>query len=404
MQQPKLAERPAHVAPENVVDFDMYDPPNVAAGFHEAWTALHAPGVPDMVWTPRNEGHWMPTRGELIARVFEDHEHFSSRVIMVPKSDGEHHNMIPTTIDPPAHRPYRMLLNDSLSPRAIRAVDADIRAIAAGLIDAVAADGACDFITAFAERLPIEIFLNIVSLPKSDAPHLKRLADQITRPDGTMSFADAVQGFYDYLEPTIAARRGGTGEDMITRMVNGQVDGRALTDREALQLCAQILIAGMDTVVNFLGFVMLHLARTPEHQAALRDDPALIPAAVDELFRRFGIVTIGREVRADMEFGGVTLKAGEMVICPSQLHGLDARVHAEPERVDFHRPSAEHSTFGNGNHKCPGAHLARTEVKITIEEWLRRIPAFAVRPGAEVRFSGGIVGCVQSLPLVWTKP
>jgi cytochrome P450 len=402
MSSRPLAEPPAHVLAAHVVDWDMYAPPGVEAGFHDAWGRLLADDMPAMLWTPRNEGHWIAARGDLIAQVFADAERFSSRVIMVPKSDGEHHNMIPTTIDPPAHRPWRMLLNDGLSPRAVRAVERQVRAIAARLVDAVRPDGGCDFITAYAERLPIEIFLTIVGLPLADAPRLKRLADQITRPDGSMSFPQAVQGFYDYLAPTLAARRGGDGTDMLTTMVNGTVDGRPLSDREALQLSAQVLIAGLDTVVNFVGFAMLHLARDRALAQRLAATPADIPAAVDELFRRYGIVTIGREVRADIDFGGVALKAGEMVMCPSALHGMDERANANALAVDIDRTAAHHSTFGQGHHKCPGAQLARTELRVTLEEWLVRIPRFALAPGADIRCAGGIVGCVTLLPLVWS--
>lgn len=396
-----LAERPPHVPEAHVVDFDMYAPPDVAADYHAAWTALQRDGRPDMVWTPRNEGHWIATRGELIARVFEDHEHFSSRCIMIPKSLGEHHGLIPTTIDPPRHRPYRMLLNASLSPKAVAMVEGEIRGIAAGLIEGFRTAGGCDVIRDFAEKLPIAVFLKIVDLPESDTPMLKRWTDATTRPDGTMTFEAAIGAFFDYLRPVIAERRGSGRQDMLTRMVSGEIDGRPLTETEALQLSAQILIAGLDTVVNFLGFVLLHLATSPAHRAALLADPSLIPAAVDELFRRYPIVSIGREVKADMEFGGVALKAGEMVLCPTALHGLDPRANDRPTDVDYHRPAAEHSTFGQGHHKCPGAHLARTEVRITIEEWLRRIPSFRLADGASVRMNGGIVGCLSALPLVW---
>lgn len=404
MADTELAERPPHVAPDHVVDFDMYHPPQVRTGFHEAWLALQAPGVPEMVWTPRNGGHWIATRGDLIAQVFDDHARFSSRVIMVPKADGEHHKMIPTTIDPPEHRPWRMLLNDNLSPRAIRKVEGDIRGIAVDLIEAVRADGGCDFVTAYANILPIRIFLKIVDLPVSDAPRLKWLSDQITRPDGSISFQDTVAEFHNYLGGVVDVRIGTDRDDMLSRMINGLVEGRPLTRHEALQLCSQVLIAGLDTVVNFLGFAMHHLATHPDQRDRLAAEPGLIPEAVNELLRRYPIVTIGREVRHDISFGGVALKAGDMVMSPTALHGLDTRANDRPLDVDLKRRNAAHSTFGHGNHKCPGAHLARTELVISIEEWLKRVPDVTLAPGAEVTFSGGIVGCVDTLPLIWSRP
>src|SRR6202007_304621 len=125
-----LADAPHNVPVGHIVDWDMYPPPGVEHGFHVAWKALPRPGIPDMIWTPRNGGHWIATRAKLIAEVLTDAERFSSRVIILPKVDGEHHRMMPTTIDPPEHRPWRALLNGSLSPRAVRAIERDIRAIA----------------------------------------------------------------------------------------------------------------------------------------------------------------------------------------------------------------------------------------------------------------------------------
>ncbi|WP_395001360.1 cytochrome P450 [Sphingomonas sp.] len=396
-----LADRPPHVLADHVVDFDMYHPPNVARGFHEAWLTLQEPGVPDMVWTPRNGGHWIATRGDLVAEILDDHTRFSSRVIIVPKADGEHHKMIPTTIDPPEHRPWRQLLNENLDPRAVRRTEADIRAIAVELIEAVRSQGGCDFIAAFASVLPVRIFLKILDLPAEDAPRLKWLSDQVTRPDGSISFQDVIAEFHAYLGRVVDARLGVDHDDMLSRMINGRVEGRALTRYEALQLCSQVLIAGLDTVVNFLGFAMLHLATHLDQRDRLAADPSLIPATVNELLRRYPIVTIGREARADVEFGGVTVKAGEMVMAPTPLHGMDARVNDHPLDVDIDRRGGAHSTFGNGDHRCPGAHLARTELTISIEEWLARVPGLRLSPGAAVCFKGGIVGCVESLPLVW---
>ncbi len=396
-----LAERPENVPPERVVDFDMYHPPGVTADFHAAWQRLHAPGTPDLVWTPRNGGHWIATRGALIREISADWQRFSSRVIIVPKAAGELHKLIPTTIDPPQHHRYRTVLNETLAPRLVGHLEGHVRATAVDLIEPVVAQGHCNFTTAYAEVFPIRIFMGLVGLPIEDAGKLKAWADQMIRPDGSMPFEVAKQHIWDYLAPWIEARRGGTGDDLITRMINRPVDGRPLTRDEELQLTSQVMIAGLDTVVNFLGFVFLFLARHPEHRRALVEDPTLIPAAVEELLRRYPIVTVAREVRDDLDFDGVLLKRGDMVVIPGPLVGTDARLNERPLEVDFRRQGAVHGTFGNGRHMCPGSHLARLELRVTIEEWLKRIPDFAVAPGAELRFHSGIVGVVETLPLVW---
>lgn len=395
------AERPEHVAADRVVDFDMYRPPGVERDFHEAWRALQAPGVPDIVWTQRNGGHWIATRGAVIKRIFADFEHFSSRIILVPKAVGELHKMIPTTLDPPIHRPYRTLLNDSFAPKTVEAMEGGIRELARTLTESVRAAGRCNFTTAYAEIFPIRIFMRLVDLPVEDAAKLKHWADLMIRPDGKTPFEVAKQSIIDYMAPYIAARRGGKGTDLITRLANGRIGERPLSDLEAIDFASQVMIAGLDTVVNFLGFAFLFLARNPAHRRELAANSALLPAAVEELFRRFPTVTVAREVRMDLEFEGAKLRRGDIVVIPTPLVGMDERLNPGALNVDFHRQGSEHATFGHGRHICAGMALARMELKVAIEEWLARIPEFEVAPKAELRFQSGIVGVIDSLPLVW---
>ncbi len=392
---------PAHVPPSLVVDFDMYAPPGADTDFQGAWKALQDSAPADIVWTTANGGHWIALRGKDIAAMFADYAHFSSKCIIVPRERGDQIKVLPTTLDPPEHRPYRALLNAGLSPKAVQRIEPKVRELVVATIESFKANGKCEFIHDFAEVLPIGIFMQIVNLPVEDAKILKPWADQINRPDGTMSPPEVMERFAGYLRPYIAERRANPGDDLLSNMINGEVNGRPLTIEEATELCTQVLIGGMDTVVSFLGFMLLFLARNPDHRQQLKDDPSLIPSAVEEFLRRFPIVINGRLVVEDYAYEGVLLKAGDMMILPGPLHGLDDREHDDPLRVDFHRASSLHSTFGNGAHRCPGAMLARTELRVTLEEWMARIPDFAIDPDDRVELNGGIVGCVTRLPLVW---
>ncbi len=391
---------PAHVPPELVVDFDLYDPPGADTDFHASWKALQD-RAPDIVWTTANGGHWIALRGRQIQEIFSDYEHFSSKVIIVPRERGDQIKVLPTTLDPPAHRPYRALLNAGLSPRVVRDVEPEIRDLVVRTIASFEGQGHCEFIADYAEVLPISIFMRLVDLPVEDARALKPWADQINRPDGSIEPEAVMRHFADYLRPHIQARRARPGDDLLSQIVIGDVNGRPLPEAEAIELCTQVLIGGMDTVVSFLGFMMIFLARNPGHRRQLLDDPKLIPAAVEEFLRRFPIVQNGRLVVADYDYAGVRMKAGDVVIMPGVLHGLDEHVHADPLSVDFRRASRAHSTFGNGAHRCPGAMLARAELRITLEEWLARIPDFEIAPDDGVVMQGGIVGCVLKLPLRW---
>jgi camphor 5-monooxygenase len=403
----KSVDRPPHVPLERVVDFDIYAPPGVTHDFHLAWKSLQSHGLPDIVWTPRNGGHWLVTRERLISEVMSDYTRFSSKSIIIPKQ-AKQTRLLPIMVDPPEHGPYRILLNSSLSPKSISRAEGQIREASIGLIERMKPNGRCDFIRSYAELLPIHIFLNMAALPTADAPLLKTFSDAINRPDpngdwgedGT-PFAWAVRHLFEYLSPVIDDRVGKGGEDILSRLVNGRVGNRAITKDEALQLCTQTVVGGIDTVANFLGFVMVHLARNAAHCRELVDDPALIPAAVEELLRRYPIVTIGREVLRDIAYEGVLLKRGDMIATPTPLAGLDDTVNNEPLDVDFRRPSGGHATFGSGPHKCPGAHLARTELRISLEEWLSRIPDFALSDEQGLRYIGGLTATVREVHLTW---
>jgi cytochrome P450 len=235
----------------------------------------------------------------------------------------------------------------------------------------------------------------------ADASSIQLWAESMTRPEPAMPFDAAKKAFYDYLAPILTARRDQPGDDLISYMITADIGGRMLDEQEALAISTQILIAGVDTVVNFLGFAMLFLARNPDARHALAADPESILQATHELFRRFGLVTVAREVRHDMDYRGVQLKAGDVIALPTEVHGIDDHANADPLRVDFDRKRARHSAFGSGPHMCPGQELARVEVAITIEEWLERIPDFEDAGEADTHCGGGIVGSIKRLVLKW---
>jgi cytochrome P450 len=402
MSTAESIERPTHVPESHYIDYDIYAPMVPGKDFHGSWKALQDSACPDLVWTPRNGGHWLVLRGHLVNRVLSDYENFSNHTVLVPKDTaGEAYRLLPLSLDPPEHAPFRNLLSAGLSPRSVRGAESTIRDLTITLIEELKPRGGCDFTVDFAEQLPIKIFMQMVNLPESDTAKLKHLADQFTRPDGSLTYPEVGKLFREYIGPIIESRRGNQGEDMLSRMINGEVDGRPLTDEEAANLCIQVLVGGLDTVVNFLAFVMLFMAQDERAREELARHPEKLPLAINELARRFPLVTVGRELRHDLEFEGVSLKQGEMIMAPTILHGLDEHENPAPLDVDFDRKAVQHSTFGAGSHSCPGAHLARTETRIVLEEWLKRIPKFSIEPGHEVEFTGGIVGSVNSLPLVW---
>lgn len=392
---------PTHVPANRVIDFDMYNPEGIGEGLQAAWKRLHNPGVPDLVWTPRNGGHWIATRSSLIKEMFRDYEHFSSECPFVPKEAGEQYEFIPTCMNPPQQRPYRSVISATVGASVVHALAEPIRELAISLVEEVKAAGECDFIEKYAEPFPIRVFLMLVDLPEKDAPYLKHLADQITRPDGSMSLRQASQGLFGYLSPVIDERKLKPGKDAISAVIHSKINGKDVTKDEAEKICGLLLLAGLDTVVNFLSFAMQFLAESPKHRRELVDHPELIPAATEELLRRFSLVADGRLVKDDIVVDGVQLKAGDMMLLPTMLSSLDERETVCPMNVDFHRKEIALLTFGHGPHHCAGAHLARLEVATTLREWLTRIPDFSVSRQADVKHQGGVVGAVKGLRLQW---
>jgi len=401
MSRDVLAERPGHVSDGQIIDFDFFEPPAVEEDFHAAWRTLQAPGIPDVVWTPRNGGHWIATRGELVEEVFSDFMKFSNRVVTIPKDRGENYRMLPTTLDPPEHRPVRSLLNHCLSPAAVNRQTEMIRSTCVELIEEIRPRRGCELLADFAGHFPIRVFMQMVDLPREDAPMMKHWTDQIVHPDGSMSVEETMRKFHDYLEPVVHGRRGRAGDDALSYIVNAEVKGRELTMEEMLNLLMQFMMGGLDTVYNLLAYSFLFLARNPAHRQQLLDDPGLVPDAINELLRRFPLISMAREVREDIEWHGAQLKKGDMIVCASSLVGNDERLNPDPMTVDFRRKGGHHASFGMGHHICPGAHLARMEMRITLTEWLARIPHFEVAPGAKITMRGGIVGSMDALPLVW---
>lgn len=394
---------PDHVPESLVRDFNIYGPPGIDSDFHEAWaTLLQEDDSCPLVWTQENEGHWLPTRSSIIEEILTDYTRFSSRSIILPKSHSADHGLLPTTIDPPEHHFYRKTLNHSMAPAVVNAMGDDIRGIVTSLIDGFVEEGQCNFTRDFADILPIRVFLSMMELPEDDIPQTKYWTDQLIRPDGSITFADALQNLKDYIAPYVDQRMGKEGADMLSRMINTETNGRRLTREEAIKLSIQVFIAGVDTVVNLLGFVFLFLARSEQHRLQISQGEISVAQAVEEILRRFPLVTVAREVTEDMEFHGVQLKAGDMVAAPTPLAGMDDTFTSNAVDVEFGRKQGNSLTFGRGAHTCPGKNLARVELRIAIEEWLKRIPDFHVDGDSPVSFSSGIVGVVSELNLRWS--
>ncbi len=395
-------EIPDHIPRDRIVDFNIFQPAGMEElGAHGAWKQLQDNSRHDLVWTPHNEGHWIALRSNMIRQMYRDPVHFSSRVIFVPKSQGQQYGLLPTRLDPPVHTPFRQVLLNAIGLPVLRGVEPLVRETARNIIADIAPRGECDFISDFCQVFPVHVFMTLCNLPLDDAEKNKGWIDQLVRSDGSMTMDEVMRRCFEYVDPLIEERLRTPGDDIISRTIMSDVDGRPLTHEEMRSLIGLLIAGGLDTVVNLMGFFMEFLATNPEERRSLIEDPKSIRKAVEELSRRFSIVVDGRCLASDTDYDGVTLKEGDMICLPTMLGGLDETVNQCPMDVDFERKGLSHMLYGEGPHICAGQHLARMELKILIEEWLERIPEFEIEPGAKISHRAGFICGVESLPLRW---
>ena len=396
----EAAPIPSHVPRHLVVDFDVYNPTGDANRFHQAFVDFQRDTPYPFVWSPHHGGHWVAVRGNDVLALYGDHERFSSRYFFVPAAPGQV-QMGALTLDPPQHQPFRAFLNAGLTPKIIGGRSEFVRTLAADLASALAQSRRCEFISQMGDVLPLSVFLDLVELPLTDREKLGGFAEASTRDPVPARRVAAMEGLAAYLEPYLNDRRGRGGDDLLSRAVNADIAGRPITAAEALGAAIHILMAGLDTVSSLFSFVMLFLAQNPQHRRALVEKPELIPAASLELIRRFPVVTMARQARADFEIEGTVFKEGDMLAIASPFFNLDPSIYERPLDVDWNRPVHKILTFGHGPHRCPGALLGRNELVIGLQEWLKHIPDFALEEGADVSVCGGTVCKITRLPLVW---
>jgi cytochrome P450 len=390
---------PAHVPPHLVFDFDIYADPRVGEDVQASYAAA-IEAAPDVFWTPRNGGHWMVRRLEDIAEVVKDPEHFSAREMQIPRVPNPP-MFIPLSLDPPDNQLYRTVLMPRFSAKAIRELEPKVREWAVRIVEEATAQGPCDFVVDVASRFPVSVFMELMGLPMPRLREFREMADTFFTAHEPAAMEAASGQILGLLSELIALRRAEPGNDLVSDLVAAEPDGRRLSDDEILAMCFVLFLGGMDTVTNVSGFAFRQLAADPSLQARLASNPADIPKFVDEALRAFGVINTPRLVVKDCERFGVPFRAGEMVLCLLSVSGRDERKNANPAVFDIDRIQPAHLTFSTGPHLCVGHILARSEIRVLTEEWLKRVPAFAPEPGARNGFRIGTVTAIQSLPLRW---
>jgi len=319
----------------------------------------------------------------------------------VPKAANPDPPMMPLMIDPPDLVQVRRLLAPAFTPAEVRRLEQRARNLCIELIEGFAPRGECEFVSEFAQHMPIEIFMSMLDLPMADREVILGIVDRIVRPDVPETRMKGFGELAEYCFARIGERRAQPGEDLLSVLAAASFQGRALSNAELQGLTTTLMLGGLDTVAAMLTFIARFLAESPQHRAELRARPEAITAAIEEFLRRMGMANLTREVACEVEIDGVRLMPGDLVLVPTPLCNF-------PEdgkdwlAVDFDRTRLTHATFGAGPHYCLGSMLARAEIRIFLQEWLARIPDFAVKPGVVLEVKVGAAACIPRLPLVWS--
>jgi cytochrome P450 len=402
---------PAHVPPSLVYDFDMFYDAGILTDPHKRILEI-IKNAPPIFWTPRQGGHWVLLGYSAAFEAARDWESFSSEVVpqaqikaaiaAMPPGTPHMPQPVPINVDPPDHTKYRMPLASPFGPKAMTAMKDGIRALAAELIEKIRPDGRCEFMAAVAEPMPVQVFLKMLGLPLERQAEYRAIVKShlSSGGEGPREMMAKLQKITASMRPTFLERKENPQDDLISRLWQMKIDGRDTTMDDMEDFGVLLFIAGLDTVMNGMGYGIRHLAMNPDLQAKLRANPELIPDTMEEALRRYSFTVPPRRVARDMVFEGVTMKSGERAMMFLPGADLDPTQFKSPEHFEIEREEV-HIAFGAGPHRCLGSHLARTELQILYEEIIARMPAFRLDPANPPVFHGGHVIGVDSLHLLW---
>jgi cytochrome P450 len=350
-------------------------------------------------------GFWVLTRYEEILEAYQNPELFSNTAITVMFPDPPF-RWIPEMLDPPEHTTWRRLLRPLFTPARAQAMAGRIRRHCVELIDDIAKQGSCDFVTDFARKYPTTIFLELMGLPPARLDQFLGWANGILHQPASPTMSEtrreAMGQVAACFAELIAERRREPRDDIITAALSFRIDDKPVSDEDLLSLCVLLFLAGLDTVTAALSYAFWHLARHPADRARIAGDPAVIPSAAEELLRAYAFVRPARKVMRDTDFHGCPMKAGDMVMLPISAATRDPRAFPNPDVVDFDRHPNNHIAFGAGPHRCLGSHLARQELHIAMAEWHARIPDYRIPDDAPVIEHADQVLGLDTLPLTWS--
>jgi cytochrome P450 len=399
-------------------DYDIFRQEYIKDPF-PIWDEIRGGKCP-VAHTERWGGSWMPTRYEDLFNIARDIQHFSSRDVLVaptsppPEDDEEGEDFPealrdyqpsapPITSDPPEHTWARRLLLPPFSPQQIAKWEPETRELCQSLIDGFIDNGRADGAVDYAQQIPPRVIAAMLGIPMEEAGTFTEwvrgfLELGLTNADLQN---DAARNIFAYLWERIQEHKENPKDDLIGYLLSAKVDEEPVPETHVLGTCFLVLLAGIDTTWSSIGSAIWHLAQHPEDRARLIAEPELITTAVEELLRAYSPVTMARYVASDVEYDGCPMKEGDKVLMNFPAANRDPEKFKDADRVIIDRQENPHIAFGVGIHRCAGSNLARMEMRISIEEWLKRIPDFRLEDPENVTWAGGQVRGPRTMPVVW---
>ena len=389
-------------------DFDHTDPIWVGDPY-PIWDDLR--GRCPMAHSDRFGGTWLPTSHELVSQIAYDTEHFTSRAVIVGEMRPTELDLPapiggapPITSDPPFHNLARRILLPAFAPKKIEALEGYTRSLCNELLDRVQGRTQLDAAVDYAQDIPLRVIAKMLGFPESDAEYYRHLIHRILEAGVNIVERnpedEAEQQRFDaYFDAQIEDHRQNPRDDLTSFLLEAELDGNKLMHEHVKGTMALVLVAGIDTTWSAIGASLWHLAQHPSDRKRLATEPELWPTAIEELLRAYAPVTMARMVAQDVEVGGCPMKVDDWVLLPFPAANRDPAVFPDADEVLLDRAENRHATFGLGIHRCLGSNLARMELRIALEEWMRRYPDFELVDPDAVTWSSGQVRGPRRLPV-----
>jgi len=297
-------------------------------------------------------------------------------------------------MDPPEHQRYRALVAGAFRARVLEQWnDTVIGATVNELISAFAADGEADLIRQLTFPFPVRVISRILGLPEADWPHFLRLSTQLIAImrdwDGALAASRELRGYFAQI---IADRRRNTRDDLVSQLIEAEVDGQRLTDEQIYPFLLLLLPAGAETTYRSSSNLLFGLLTHQDQLDAVRGNRGLLPQAIEEALRwEPPLLNVTRLATQDLELGGVPIPNGAFISVSLGAANRDPRRYPDPDAFDIFRDRGQHISFGDGPHMCLGMHLARLETRVLLNAVLDRLPGLRLNPAAQDTHIHGLV-------------